>query len=218
MIRVILADDHAVVREGTRRLLEDEPDIIVVGEASDGEQTLKQVDMLEPDVLLLDISMPKMSGIEITQQIRVKHPRVRVLVLSAYDNEQYVYALLKAGAAGYILKEVSGKDVIRAIRAVHAGQSIWGSTIVDKVIEGYTGKRALSVTEGTKPVEALSARELEVLQLVAQGASSGEIADKLCLSPRTVQGHLTNIFAKLGVNSRTEAVLYALRQGWVRLN
>ena len=214
-IKVLLAEDHVVVREGTRQLLEHEPDMEVVGEAGDGEEAIELTNKLQPDVVIMDIAMPKLNGIEATKQIKTLHPATAVLILTAYDNDQYIFALLEAGAAGYLLKNVRGRELIDAIRAVHAGESVLYPTIAHRVISRLVSPVSSPVE--VKTTEPLSEREMEVLKLAANGISNKDIAERLFLSPRTVQAHLGNIFNKLSVGSRTEAVLYGLRRGWLTL-
>ncbi|NIN65554.1 MAG: response regulator [Anaerolineae bacterium] len=214
-IAILLADDHALVREGTRELLEHENDMSVVGEAGDGEQAVDLAADLRPDVVIMDIAMPKLNGIEATKKIKSAHPDSAVLILSAYDDDQYVFALLEAGAAGYLLKDVPSHELVEAIRAVHAGESILHPTIARKVINRFAsplGEEAAGVG-----VDQLSKREMEVLKLAAKGMTNMEIANELVLSVRTVQGHLSNIFSKMHVGSRTEAVIQALRWTWLSL-
>ena len=213
-IRVLLAEDHVVVREGTRELLQHEPDMEVVGEAGDGEETVELTGKLRPDVVIMDIAMPKLNGIEATKKIKELYPETAVLILTAYDDEQYIFALLEAGAAGYLLKNVRGRELIDATRAVYAGESVLDPAITRKVIESFitAGKPAEK-----RMAEPLSEREMEVLKLAGRGMINRDIAEELSLSVRTVQAHLGNIFNKLGVGSRTEAVLYALKKGWVTL-
>jgi len=214
-IRVLLADDHVVVREGTRELIQRERDMEVIGEADDGEEAAKLAVELRPDVVLMDIAMPKLNGIEATRQIKAHCPAIAVLVLSAYDSDQYIFALLEAGAAGYLLKNVRARELIGAIRAVHAGESVLHPAIARRVIDRF---RMLQGKPGEEqPDESLTEREMEVLRLVAKGMANKDIANGLCLSVRTVQAHLGSIFHKLGVGSRTEAILYGLRRGWFRL-
>lgn len=214
-IKILIADDHAFVREGTRRILEQEPDLEVVAEAGDGEEAVRFATSLKPDVAIVDVAMPKVDGIEATRQIKALCPGVAVLVLSAYDDDQFVFGLLEAGAAGYLLKNVRGHEIVDAIRAVYAGESVLHPTVARKVLNRFAG--VSSKPQGKKPLELLTEREMEVLKLVTKGLSNKDIADELYLSIRTVQGHLANIFNKLRVSSRTEAVVHALKQGWVTL-
>jgi DNA-binding NarL/FixJ family response regulator len=215
-IRILIADDHAVVREGTRQFLEREDDLEVVGEAADGEEAVRLVGNLNPDVAIMDISMPNIDGIEATRLIKAKYPKVAVLILSAYDDDQFVFSLLEAGAAGYLLKSVRGNELVNAIREVSAGESVLHPTIARKVLNRFT--HITSETQKQKTQDILTEREIEVLQLAAQGSSNQEIADSLYLSLRTVQSHLNHIFNKLEVSSRTEAVVRALKEGWVNLD
>jgi DNA-binding NarL/FixJ family response regulator len=215
-IRIIFAEDHVLVREGTRQILDRQEDLEVVGEAADGIEAVELVRRLSPDLAILDISMPRMGGIEATKRIKEIAPKTSVLILTAYDDDQYVFALLEAGAAGYLLKDVSGDDLVRAVRAVHAGEPVLHPTIARKVLSRFAARRREPLP---LPLEddTLSQRELEVLRLAASGMSNAAIAQELGLSARTVQVHLTHIFAKLGVASRTEAVITALRRGWFTL-
>lgn len=225
IIRVIIAEDHALVREGTRQLIEREPDIEVVGEATNGAEAVALVDQLLPDVALVDISMPVMSGIEATERIKSAHPETAVLVLTAYDDDQYVFALLQAGAAGYLLKDVDSSEVIRAIRSVNTGEPVLHPAIARKVLARFSSEH---ISLGTVPPVPfgrpdaqrkmlMTDRELEVLRLAASGLTNMEIAQRLHFSVRTVQVHMTHIFSKLGVGSRTEAVITSLRQGIISL-
>lgn len=211
-IRIVIAEDHAVVREGTRRILEQHPGLQVVGEAADGREAVELVERLQPDVAILDIAMPQVNGIEATRQIKAHHPATSVLVLSAYDDDQYVFALLEAGAAGYLLKDIRGSELVDAVRKVHAGEAVLHPVIARKVL----GRFVKSQADGEAQAR-LSERELDVLRLAARGHSNKEIGRVLGLSARTVQVHLAHIFAKLDVASRTEAVIYGLRHGWLRL-
>jgi DNA-binding NarL/FixJ family response regulator len=212
-IRVLLADDHALVREGTRRLLESEGDVEVVAEAASGEEAIDAARRLHPDIAVMDIAMPGIGGIEATRAIKMYCPETAVLVLSAYDDEPYLLALLEAGAAGFLLKSVHGHELINSIRAVSRGESVLQPSLAEKMM-----RRLSSRPEPTPHVaELLSEREFEVLRLAARGLPNKEIARRLGLSIRTVHSHLANIFMKMHVGSRTEAVLLALRQGLISL-
>jgi len=215
-IKVLIADDHAVVRDGTRRILGQEDDIDVVAEAADGEEAVRLTGSTRPDVAIMDISMPGVDGIEATKRIKALYPATTILILSAYDDDQFVFSLLQAGAAGYLLKSVRGRELIDAVRQVYAGESVLHPAIARKVLNRFAP--ASGKAPGEKPTEVLSEREIEVLRLATHGMSNQEIADKLCLSLRTVQAHLGHIFNKLQVGSRTEAVVRALKEGWVTLD
>ncbi|OGO38039.1 MAG: DNA-binding response regulator [Chloroflexi bacterium RBG_16_57_8] len=214
-IRILIADDHAVVREGTRQILEQEPDLEVVAEAGDGEEAVRMTGTSKPDVVIMDVAMPKVDGISATKQIKSLYPKVAVLVLSAYDDDQFVFSLLEAGAAGYLLKSVRGQELIDAIRAVHAGESVLHPAVARKVLNRFVPAGGKPLRQ--RPAEILSERELDVLRLASQGMSNQDIADRLILSLRTVQAHFSHIFNKLDVSSRTEAVVRALKEGWVTL-
>jgi two-component system, NarL family, response regulator LiaR len=214
-IRILLADDHVLLRQGTRELLEREEDLRVVAEAGNGEEAVRLACEHSPDVALMDIAMPVLNGIEATRRIKAAMPRVSVLVLSAYDDDQYVFALLEAGAAGYLLKNLGADALVKAIRAVAAGEAVLDPSIARRM----TGRFARPEDERPEvnPLDQLTERELEVLRLAARGLKNQEIAGELSLSVRTVQTHLSNIFGKMGVGSRTEAVLEALKRGWLTL-
>jgi len=214
-IRILIADDHAVVRQGTRNLLDQEPDMKVVAEASDGEEAVMMAAELMPDVILMDIAMPHMDGIEATRQIKAECPDINILVLSAYDDDQFVFKLLQAGAAGYVLKDVHGHELIAVVRAVYHGESVLHPKIARKVMARFMASPGKPAAQAS--TDGLSDREIELLQLMTRGSSNKEIADELCLSIRTVQGHVQQIFKKLEVSSRTEAVVYALKKGLVEL-
>jgi NarL family two-component system response regulator LiaR len=217
IIKVLIADDHALFREGTRNLIDQEKDMKVIGEASDGEEAVKLVTELKPHVILMDIAMPIVNGIEATKQIKARFPKTAVLILTAYDNDQYIVALLEAGAAGYLLKDVSGRNLVNAIRAVFAGEAILHPSIASKVFSHF-GKTTSLSSEEPAVISDLSEREIEILKMAARGMSNQDIAIHLYLSRRTIQSHLANIFRKMDVGSRTEAVLQALRKGWLGLD
>ncbi len=214
-IRVIIADDHEVVRKGIREYLEDEPDMEVVGEARDGQEALAQVEAVRPDVVILDIQMPNVSGVEATTRIRAQHPDVKVLIMTAYDSDPYIFALLKAGASGYLLKTAGPDDLVRAVRVVKRGQSWLGPEVARRVTAGLAGGQLVD-TQTTAETQ-LTDRELEVLRLAARGQTNAAIAHALTISERTAQGHLANILTKLGAANRTEAVLKAMKLGWIGL-
>jgi len=216
-ISVMLVEDHVLVREGTREMLDREPDLQVVAEAGDGEQAVQLATEHRPDIIIMDISMPKLNGIEATRQIKAVDPAASVLVLTAYDDDQYVFAFLEAGAAGYLLKDVSTGDLIQAIRAVHEGESVLHPAVARKVIDYFARHPNGRDDVKSDPMERLTDREMEVLALAGKGMTNREIAADLTISIRTVQVHLSNVFSKLDVGSRTEAVLYALRKGWLSL-
>jgi NarL family two-component system response regulator LiaR len=214
-ITIVLGEDHLITRQGIRRLLEDEKGFTILGEASNGEEVVKLVTELKPDVVLMDIAMPKLNGIEATRQVKLINPRTGVLVLSAYDDDEYVFALLKAGAAGYLLKNVSGDELVRAVKAIHKGEPVLDPVIANKVLNYF--KLPDKVHGMEEEPEHFSDRELDIIRLAAKGLTNKEIADRLHLSYRTVEGHMRDVFNKLGVGSRTEAVLHGLRRGWFTL-
>lgn len=204
-LSVLLADDHAVVRDGTRQILERDPAITVVGEAADGAQVVRLAEQLAPDVVLLDVALPVMNGIEATRLIRSRPDAPYVLLLSAYDDQDYVVAAIEAGASGYLLKTASAQDVVAAIRAVVHGEVVLHPMLARRL-----------VARGRDGREVLSDREREVVRLAAGGLGNRQIADTLSLSIRTVEAHFTSVFNKLGVANRTEAIATAARRGWLR--
>jgi DNA-binding NarL/FixJ family response regulator len=213
-IKVLLVEDHVVVREGIRELIEREEDMEVVGETGNGEEAVQMVGELKPDVVLMDIALPGLNGIEATRRIKESYPSVCVLVLTAYDNEEFIFAILKAKAAGYLLKNARGRELLNAIRAVYEGNSILHPAVAKKVFEHFQLEGEDIAQRRRQP---LSRRELEVVKLGAQGLLNKEIADRLSLSERTVQTHWRNIFAKLGVCCRVEAIMHCLKEGWITL-
>ena len=216
-IRLVLADDHAVVRSGTRELLEQQPDLKIVGEAADGEEAVRLANELKPDVLVMDVRMPKMSGVEATRRIKADYPEVKVLVLTAHDDDEYIFALLQAGANGYLLKTAEIDELVKAIRTVALGQSALAPTVAGKVVAQFASGKSLPevLHESEDDHEGLTDRELGILKLVGQGLSNKQIGKELFISYRTVEDHLSNIFSKLNVRSRTEAVMYAVGKGWI---
>lgn len=208
-IRVLLADDHLVVRKGIRQFLEADDGIRVIAEADDGEQAIEMIREHKPDVAVLDIRMPVKTGIDVTRWVRSNEPSTGVLVLTAFDDDAYVLAVLKAGANGYVLKTADGEEIVEAVRAVDEGKSALDPEVARKVMNQVSGG---SIVDG---LEELTSRELEVLTLVAQGYTNKAIGVQLGISDRTVQGHLAKIFGKLQASSRTEAVMRAVSSGWL---
>jgi DNA-binding NarL/FixJ family response regulator len=208
-IRILLADDHNIVRTGIRQLLESANDLQVIAEAGDGEEAQSLIQKHKPDVAVLDIQMPKASGIEVTRWVRSHMPEVGVLILTAYDDDPYVMAVLQAGANGYVLKTGQADELIQAVRDVYDGKSALDPTITRKLMSN------IFKTSENKSVEPLTDRELDVLRLAAKGFTNKAIGVQLSISDRTVQGHLAHIFAKLQASSRTEAVMRAVSLGWI---
>jgi len=215
-VKILIADDHAVVREGTRQILEQEQDLEVVAEAGDGEEAVRLATSFKPDVAIIDIAMPKVDGIQATSEIKALCPATAVLILTAYEDEQFIFSLLEAGAAGYLLKSVRGRELVDAVRAIYAGESVLHPSVARKILNRFVPTSDKRREE--EPQEVLSEREVEVLRLATRGLSNKDIANELLLSARTVQGHLGHIFNKLNVSSRTEAVVCALKKGWVTLD
>jgi DNA-binding NarL/FixJ family response regulator len=215
-IRVLIADDHPLYRAGVRdHLVENNHGIEVVGEAGNGQQAVELVGRLRPDVVLMDIAMPHVNGIEATRQIKERWPEVSVLILTVYDDEQYIFALLEAGAAGYLLKTIDVVELAQAVRRVFEGESVLSPPAARKVLSRFAAQG--STSGPGRAWRLLSERERDVLRLAAKGVSNKQIAQELSLSIRTVHAHMSHIFDKLGVASRTEAVIYGLRHGWLRL-
>ena len=212
-IKVLIADDHAIVREGIRMILALHDDIEVVGEAANGVEAIEQVDKLSPDVVLMDIAMPGLGGLEATLEIVKRKPQSKILVLTQYDNTEYIYRFLKAGAAGYVLKKAVGSDLVSAIRSVFQGKSFIDPSVADRVIKGFLEKPEMAGEEAL--YDGLSDREKQVLKLIAEGSTNQQIADTLYLSIKTVMTHRTNLMEKLGIHNRTELIKYAIRKGLV---
>jgi two-component system response regulator NreC len=213
-IRVLLAEDHTIVRKGLRSLLEDKPGIEVVGEAQDGREALHKSMELCPDIVLIDIAMPRLNGIEATRQIKQRCPEVNVLVLTMYDDQEYVRQVLQAGAAGYVIKQAAPTDLLSAIEAVHRGDSYLSPTISKKVIQGYV--EWSDASGGYDSYDELTPRQREVLQLIAEGYATREIADLLTISTKTVESHRSNLMAKLDIHSTAGLTQYAIRKGVIR--
>jgi DNA-binding NarL/FixJ family response regulator len=213
-IRVLLGDDHAVVRKGIRDFIEEDPELSVIAEAPNGAEALRLARDLLPDVAVLDIQMPVMTGIDATREIKAQAEGVHVLVLTAYEDDPYIFALLRAGADGYILKNADADEIVRAVKAVAAGGKVLDPAVAARVVAQMNSGKPAAASE---QVEPLSEREIDVLRLAAQGLTNKAIGQALQISDRTVQGHLGSIYGKLAVASRTEAVTKALKLGWIVL-
>jgi DNA-binding NarL/FixJ family response regulator len=211
-IRILLVDDHSLVRSGLMKLLEPQKEFQVVGEAGDGEEALALVKKLQPDVVLMDLSMPKMSGLEATKLIGVKFPNVRVLVLTMHENEEYVFQILMAGAGGYILKDSGRDELVKAIQAVARGEKFFSSRISEIMVQGFLKKGNTKSASEESDDLPLTKREREVLAFIAEGMNNQQIAEKLFISPRTVDTHRTNIMQKLDIHDTANLVRFAIEQ------
>jgi two-component system, NarL family, response regulator NreC len=214
-LRVLLADDHVVVRQGLKRLIEEQPDIVVVGEAGDGAETIQRAQELKPDVIVMDISMPGMNGLVATKKLKELRSETVVVTLTRHADDAYLQELLRAGASGYVLKQSAPNELIQAIRATAAGGHYLDSTLTARVTAGFIGREGRRVTQ---PGAAPSERESEVLRLIASGYSNKEIASQLELSVKTVEAHKANAMRKLGLSGRIDIVNYAILQGWLKDN
>ncbi len=214
-IKVLIADDHTILREGIRLLLGSQPDVEVVGEACDGRDAYFKVEELRPDVVLMDIAMPVLNGLEATQQIRRNFPDTKVLILTQHDNDEYVYRILQAGASGYVLKRVAGAELVSAIRGVDRGNAFLFPSMTRGFIDDYL-KRAEAGQEKAS-YDGLTERERQILKMIADGCTNQQIADLLCLSVKTVQAHRGHLMEKLNMHDRTELVKYAIRKGIIKV-
>ena len=212
-IRILVADDHALVREGITAIMKLQEDLEVAGEAADGKETIRKAGKLRPDIVLMDIAMPGLGGLEATVEIKKTHPEIKILVLSQYDDKEYVSRLLKAGVSGYILKHAVGTDLVAAIRAVAKGESYLYPAITSSLIEDYLSGRDDSLAD---PYERLTDREKQVLKLIAEGRTHKEIGTHLDISAKTVVAHYTNVQEKLDIHNRAELIKFALRRGIVK--
>jgi len=212
-IKVLLVDDHAIMRDGIRAILSLHDDIDIVGEASEGQEAIEKTRELSPDVVIMDVAMPDMDGIEATRRIRKESPNVKVIMLTQYDNKEYVLSAIKAGAAGYVPKRALGSELVSAVRAVNRGESFLYPSAAAALIDDY--RRQASTAD---PYEQLTPREREILKLIAEGHTSREIAENLFISLKTVTGHRAKIMEKLGLRNRTELFKFAVRKGLLTLD
>lgn len=212
-IRILLADDHPIVREGLRALLATEPGMVVVGEAKDGDEAVLKARLLQPDVILLDLVMPRKDGLAVICELTHDLPAIRILVLTSFAEDEKVFPAIKAGAAGYLLKDASPQELLQAIREVYRGESALHPAIARQLLQEFRRP-----AEPARATTLLTEREREILLLVAQGLSNLNIAEQLVISERTVRSHISNILEKLHLSNRTQAALYALRQGWLPLD
>lgn len=215
-IKIMLADDHPLIRDALRNALERHADLEIIAEATNGEEAVELALKLIPDVIIMDISMPKMSGLEATRKIKEKCPKIAVLMLTVHDDSEHIFAVLECGAAGYLTKRVFGEEIVQALRAISLGETVMGPEVLDKIL-------AHCIQHSPKPIsmdlnERFSHRELDIIKLAARGIGNKEIAQKLNISSSTVRGYLEQIFAKLRAASRTEAVINALRIGIIKMN
>jgi two-component system, NarL family, response regulator NreC len=214
-IRVLVADDHAIIREGLRVMLGNQSDMEVLGAATNGREAIRMVDEYEPDVVVMDISMPELNGIEAIQQILPRHPHLMVIVLSIHETKPYIFRTLNAGAKGYLIKETAGLEVVDAVRAVYRGEPYLSQRISDLLTD--VSFRNLEVPIEVSPLEQLSPREREILQLVAEGKTSQEIAERLSISPKTVDTYRSRLMRKIGVDDMAGLVKFAIQHGVISL-
>ena len=214
-IKVVVADDHTILRQGIKALLDNQEEIEVVGEAKDGREAIKAIEELSPDVILMDIAMPGLNGLEATRRIKKKFPRTKVVVLTMHTNEEYIFQILNAGADGYLVKETAFQDLISAINSVHRGEAFMSPSISKKVMTDYIQR-----AQGEEKVgfDTLTTREREILQLVAEGNSNKKIAEVLFISPKTVETHRAHIMDKLNIHDRAGLIKYAIRKGMINLD
>jgi DNA-binding NarL/FixJ family response regulator len=216
-ITILIVDDHALLRQGIKKVLDLESDFSVIGEAADGEEAIKTALQLKPDIVLLDINMPKKNGLEVTKELRQLVPEIKIVLLTIHDDENYVIEVIKAGATGYLLKDIEPGMLIKAIRSVYAGESFIYPTLAKRLFYEVGGEKKAESPRPRGGQDALTQREVEVLQLIGQGLSNQEMAQRLFLSEKTVKNHLTNIFRKINVTDRTQAVIYAIKNKIVKV-
>ncbi len=214
-IKILLAEDHTIVRQGLRSLLEQNSCMEVIGEAEDGKEAVQKAENLKPDIVLMDVSMPLLNGIEATRRIKKHWPEIKVLILTMHTTEEYIFQILRAGASGYIVKKAAHQELITAIQAVHKGDKFLSPSISKKVIEEYILKAGETIEQDS--FERLTARERETLQLISEGKSNREIAELLFLSVKTVETHKANVMEKLELRTKADLIKYALRKGIISL-
>ena len=217
-IRVLIVDDHQVIQEGLSAVLQTKVDVQVVGDAGDGQEAVEKARKLKPDVILMDISMPVMDGVEATRIIRQENPDVGIVVLTMHEEEEYIFNAVKAGATGYLLKDSDSAQIVQAIRAIYKGESLIHPSVATKILAEFSQLSGNKGKPYRKPKKELTAREIGILQMVAEGKTNKEIASDLNLSEKTIKNHIRNIFHKLHVVDRTQAAFYALRKGLIKLN
>lgn len=211
-IRLLIADDHTLLRQGLRNVLEMEEDLVIVGEASDGEDAIKKVESLRPDVVLLDLNMPKMNGIEVARWVKKNQPATQIVILTIHEDEDYMFEVIRAGALGYLLKDVEPAMLMKAIRIVARGQSFIYPTLTGRLVGEFARLTETANQACYKPYpERLTVREMDILKLLVCGMTNQEIASRLYLSEKTIKNHLTSVFRKFSVNDRTQAALYAIK-------
>lgn len=213
-VRVLIAEDHAVVREGIHMILDAQPDFEVVGEARDGDEAMRLARQLLPDVVVMDISMPRLNGVEATQEIKRAHPEMQVLILTMHEEESYVFQLLRLGAAGYVLKRAAATDLVEAVRAASRGEAFLYPAVARSVVQDYLDR--MRSGEGGARYDGLTDREREILVLIAEGLTNAQIADRLYISVKTVQTHRAHIMEKLDLHDRSLLVRYAVRKGLIQ--
>ncbi len=216
-IRVLIADDHQVVREGLSAILKTKEDIEVIGEARDGVEAVEKAREFKPDVILMDISMPRMNGVEATRRIKLEHPQIGIVVLTMYEEEEYIFDLVKAGATGYMLKNSDSAQIIKAIRSTYQGESMLQPSVATKILSEFSHLSQRPAPKPSRNDQDLTDREIQVIKLIADGKTNKEIANVLAISEKTVKNHVRNIFQKLEVDDRTKAAIIAIKKGLIQL-
>ena len=216
-IRVMIADDHQVVREGLSAILNAKEDIEVIAEAKDGIEAIEKAKALKPDIILMDISMPRMNGVEATRRIKLQQPQIGIVVLTMYQDEEYIFDLVKAGATGYMLKNSDSSEIVKAIRSTHQGESMIQPSVASKILNEFSHLSDRRTVKSPRPAQELTKREIEIIRRIADGKTNKEVGNILNISEKTVKNHVRNIFQKLGVDDRTQAAIYAIKKGLIQL-